>query len=231
MTRTICLWEAPRSRGTTIAYALYNGLRAGGYACEFSDEPFHPRRLASIETGSGAAAKAEYIRDIKSPERDGINFIIRKEQAKWLYLDRTKADVGDDLDWIKNYTNIILLRDPYEMIASHQQELSKEGKTLFEEQVGIAQLFRLSQFLEMEIRRNHTLIVDSNELLAEPERGMKRLCQFLHIPFSGAMLRWGKPDIEAPIWGTHWYDGIMNSRGLQSYQAIAERPFPWHRRT
>lgn len=221
MVEVICLWEAPRSRGTSISYALYNGLKALGYKCEFWDEPFHCKHLESVEEQEGDKAKKKYINNIKYPEDKNLDFIIQKHQAKQLLDKRTENALGKDLDWIKNFRNIILFRDPYETIVSHQKELdnrsSSDGNVMSFEQVGVEQLVHVFNFL-----KNHTdcgapIVVDSNELLVSPMQGVKTLCDFINIPFSKDMVNWGNTDIQPPAWGKHWYEGIMNSRGLLHY--------------
>ena len=64
MTKAICLWEAPRSRGTSISYALFHGLRAQGYQCVYRD------RCASTEClglGTAYIAKFGYDENILNP--------------------------------------------------------------------------------------------------------------------------------------------------------------------
>src|SRR5580698_3435104 len=107
MPKIICIWEAPRSRGTSVSFALSHGLRAGGFTCLFRDEPLHRRRLKQIEDDEGGVARDAYIQDIKTPTGCTADFVIQKEQAKWLFDQRTRDSIGPDLSWIKGYNNVI----------------------------------------------------------------------------------------------------------------------------
>lgn len=224
MTKVICFWEAPRSRGTSITYALYYGLKEDGFTCLFRDESLHWRRLQNIEKNKGLTARQKYLDEIKLGNCDDIDFVIQKEQAKWLFDER--SDVGSDLDWITTIDNVILIRDAHEMVVSHQKKLWQTVDLIDRElnfsRIGIEQLFKLFIFLYQ--RKASCVIVDSNELLRIPEYGIRKLCEHLKIPFSKRMLTWGRPEIEPPPWGLHWYEDIMKSEGFYTYQPKRKEP-------
>jgi hypothetical protein len=224
MTQVICIWEAPRSRGTSISYALYHGLKSAGYNCLYRDEPLYPRRLQQIEKDEGPVVRQRYIENVKAPDITGVDFIVQKDQAKWLFDERTSHWVGNDLSWTKKFTNIILFRDAHETVVSHLKKISPnldlQDSNFTFERIGIAQLSALQTYLG----NSHSLAVDSNALLANPENGMRKLCAAIGAPYSPGMIKWDKPEIETPLWGEHWYDDLMGSRGLHAYRAGNRAP-------
>ncbi len=58
-------------------------------------------------------------------------------------------------------------------------------------------------------------VVDSAEILKNPEGVLHRLCKSLGIVWDAAMLAWEKgPLVEDGIWGAHWYDKVNASTGF-----------------
>ncbi len=58
-------------------------------------------------------------------------------------------------------------------------------------------------------------VVDSADVLDNPEATLTSLCEALDIPFDRAMLSWaqGLRDTDG-IWGSHWYDAVASSTGF-----------------
>ena len=59
-------------------------------------------------------------------------------------------------------------------------------------------------------------IIDSNMLLENPERILKKWCSNIKIDFDPKMMEWQK-GIHATdgIWAKYWYDSVINSMGFQ----------------
>jgi len=70
------------------------------------------------------------------------------------------------------------------------------------------------------------VVVDSKNILLNPEAQLTKLCKAVGIPFDKAMLSWKKgARPEDGIWAKYWYANVHNSTGFQPYQAKTE-PFP-----
>jgi hypothetical protein len=58
-------------------------------------------------------------------------------------------------------------------------------------------------------------VIDSADLLAAPEAGLRALCAALGVPFSASMLSWpaGPRDTDG-VWAPYWYDSVRRSTGF-----------------
>ena len=72
-------------------------------------------------------------------------------------------------------------------------------------------------------------IVDSRELLLNPESVLRQLCCHLGIEFTDAMLTW-EPGAreEDGVWAPHWYQAVHQSSGFAPYREKSQ--FPDHLR-
>ena len=63
-------------------------------------------------------------------------------------------------------------------------------------------------------------VIDSRDLLENPEGMLRALCAALGIPFSAAMLSWppGPRDTDG-VWGPYWYESVWRSTGFGPYRA------------
>jgi hypothetical protein len=59
--------------------------------------------------------------------------------------------------------------------------------------------------------------VDSNDVLADPEGVLSKLCDALGIGWDPAMLQWapGRRETDG-IWAAHWYNAVERSTGFGS---------------
>ena len=69
-------------------------------------------------------------------------------------------------------------------------------------------------------------VVDSRDLLADPEGILRALCQALAVPFDGHMLSWppGPRDTDG-VWAPYWYASVQSSTGFTAYRPPAD-PLP-----
>ena len=90
--------------------------------------------------------------------------------------------------------------------------------------VGYAQHVELVKHLES--KNIKTIIIDSEMIAKNPERGLHALCVALDIPFEKQMLRWKIGGIkEDGIWAKYWYNSVHSSDGFMPYQkAVSQYP-------
>ena len=69
-------------------------------------------------------------------------------------------------------------------------------------------------------------VVDSRDLLTDPEGILRALCRALEVPFDGRMLSWpaGPRDSDG-VWAPYWYGSVHASAGFAAYRPPAE-PLP-----
>ncbi len=115
-----------------------------------------------------------------------------------------------DLSCMKNLINLFFIRDPANIIASYTEVIKKP--TLSD----IGNKIQCSQF-EYALENGYSAIVlDSAELLKDPESVLKKLCSRMDIPFFPEMLQWpAGPRPEDGVWAPYWYTQVHQSTGFQ----------------
>ena len=74
-------------------------------------------------------------------------------------------------------------------------------------------------FSFLESKGYHYFIIDSAQILKDPETALTKICSACDIQFDNAMLKWEKAARpEDGIWAKYWYANVHNSTGFQTYQ-------------
>jgi hypothetical protein len=71
------------------------------------------------------------------------------------------------------------------------------------------------------------LVIDADDVLADPQGMLQSLCAALGIPFSAHMLRWpaGRRATDG-VWAAHWYQAVEASTGFAAPAALADADLP-----
>jgi hypothetical protein len=124
-----------------------------------------------------------------------------------------------DLRFLERCSNIFLIRDPREMLPSLTVQLPHA--TL--DDTGLKKQWQLLQ--DLRSNGQQTIVLDSRELLLDPEAVLRQLCNKLDLTFEEGMLRWrAGPRSEDGIWAKHWYQAVHKSTGFGEY--VAKDDFP-----
>lgn len=113
------------------------------------------------------------------------------------------------------FTHAHLIRDPAELLASYAKVRTEP--TL--DDLGIRQQAEIFDSFGGPV-------VDSGDLLADPEGMLRALCLALGVPFDEHMLSWpaGPRDSDG-VWAPHWYASVIASTGFGPPQPRTE-PLP-----
>jgi hypothetical protein len=124
-----------------------------------------------------------------------------------------------------------LIRDPRELLASYARVRTEP--TLAD--LGLRQQAEIFETFGGPV-------VDSRDLLADPEGMLRSLCAALGVPFDQSMLSWpaGPRDSDG-VWAPYWYDSVHASTGFAAYrppaaslparlEPLAERCLPYFSR-
>ena len=104
-----------------------------------------------------------------------------------------------------------LIRDPRELLRSYSQV--RKEPTL--DDLGIRQQAEIFESFGGPV-------VDSRDLLADPEGILRLLCQALDVPFTREMLAWpAGPRATDGVWAPYWYDSVHASTGFAPYRPPA----------
>jgi len=203
----IVMWSGPRNLSTAMMYSF--GARTD---CAVWDEPFyaaylaktslnHPMRaeiLAAGETNAGIVA-ARCLRDIP----DSKNVFYQKHMTHHMVPEF-------DREWMNHVTNIFLIRDPAKVIASYNAK--RENPTL--EDIGFKQQAEIFEQV-VETTGNIPAVLDSDDILANPEAALRALCEHICLEFQSNMLHWPKGGHKDDgVWSSHWYKSVWESDGF-----------------
>ena len=209
MTLRVATWSGPRNISTALMRSFENRPDTA-----VVDEPLyasylhrtgidHPGRddiLVSQPTGLTAALAA-----LAAPAH-GQPVQYEKHMAQHL-LD------GDDLDWTLGLHNVLLVRDPREVVASYVR--SREACEPAD--IGLLQQQRL-----LDLWTEHGVpppVIDAGDFLRDPEGYLRWLCDWLGVEFTVAMLSWppGPRDSDG-VWARHWYSAVQASTGFEPWR-------------
>jgi squalene cyclase len=119
----------------------------------------------------------------------------------------------NDIEWITNFENCILLRHPKEVISSY----SNKNKLNSFEELGYKQQYEIIRMLKK--KNKSFIIIDSSELLQNPEKILNAWCKKIYIKYEQSMLKWEKGNhINDGIWWKSWYDNVIKTTGFQRYK-------------
>ena len=215
MTKRIAMWSGPRNLSTAMMRSF--GSRSDTFV---SDEPFygcflktsgadHPMReetIAAMDTDwhSVMASLRGPIPEGQSLDRGTVpNIWYQKHMWHHMVGPIGYEDFG-------GFTHAFLIREPERMIASY---LRKRESAAFDD----FGLERQAEFFEREAHRlgRAPAVIDANDVLADPEGVLSKLCEALGIAWDPAMLSWGsgRRDTDG-AWAPHWYGAVEKSTGF-----------------
>lgn len=214
----LSMWSGPRNVSTALMYSFRQRPDT-----VVVDEPLYGHYLKT----SGAEHPARQV-VMEEMDCDGprvVRQVLLKPRAKSAPVRFFKNMAHHlrglpDGSFLGDLTNVLLTRDPCEMLPSLAEQLDQPAlpDTGLQEQVAL-----LDRLLDI---GQEPLVLDARELLRDPEGVLRRLCDRLGLPFEPAMLRWpAGPKPEDGVWAAHWYDGVHASTGFEPYEPKDE-PFP-----
>jgi hypothetical protein len=206
----IAMWSGPRNISTALMRSFENRSD-----CFVSDEPFysyflyktglkHP--LSDVIIKSGLIDYNEIIKYITGPIPLLKNIWYQKHMAHHILE-------GENLDWIKNMKNCLLIRHPSDVIISY----SKKYEINSIQQLGYLQQINIYKMLIKE-EGIPPIIIEAQDLLRNPKMMLTQVCKNLRIKFNDKMLSWPPGTRKTDgIWGKHWYKQVENSTGFKPY--------------
>lgn len=203
--QVINLISGPRNLSTALMYSF-----AQREDLKVLDEPFYGYYLQNAVLQNKHPSQDEIVQSMELKEEkvvENINLLSNKYQI--FIKGMAHHYLTDSPYFILDWENIILIRHPKKLIASFSKVIN--NPTLND--IGIKKASEL--FLFLKNNGKSPIVIDSDELLKNPEVYLRNLCNLLNIPFSKKMLQWTKGSIpEDGIWAKHWYKNVHNSEGF-----------------
>lgn len=207
MTVRINMWSGPRNLSTAMMYAW--AQRADTTAL---DEPLYGHYLHS--TGRRHPGDDEVMAAQNTNGAEVIDQVLLGDYDTPVVFFKQMAKHLVDLDrsFLREGPNILLTRDPFDMLTSLQVQLP--DATL--DDTGYVELAEI--FDDLIARGETPIVVETVALLSEPAGVLTQLCEAVGVPFDDAMLSWpAGPKPEDGVWAPHWYSGVHKSTGWQPY--------------
>lgn len=218
-TKRICLWSGPRNISTALMYSF-----AQRDDTTVVDEPLYAHYLTSSDARSYHPGADEVI---ASQDTDGSrvigNVVLGEYETPVVFFkSMTHHLVNLDRSFLKNTINLILTRNPREMLPSYAEQIKHPDM----QDVGYAAHLDLINYLS-EIGQK-PMVIDSKQILLNPGKKLTEICTAIGIPFDKKMLEWNSgPRPEDGVWATYWYHNVHNSTGFKPYSPKSD-PFPGH---
>jgi hypothetical protein len=118
-----------------------------------------------------------------------------------------------DEDWFRTIKHAFLIRHPAQVVASY----GVKRDSVSAHDVGFArqaEIYKMAEDLGFE----SIPVIDSQDVLANPEEMLTSLCEALDLAFDPAMLCWpaGPRDSDG-VWAPHWYQNVEKSTHFAPY--------------
>jgi hypothetical protein len=213
--KRIAMWSGPRNLSTAMLYSF-----AARGDCAVWDEPFYAAYLR--ETGIAHPMAAEIIAANEADSaRVAAACIGPVPQGQSLFYQKHMTLhmlPGFDRSFMAGCENVFLIRHPARVVASYARK--RENPTLAD--IGFVQQAELFDEVAQALGRA-PLVIDSADILANPQGALSALCAALDIPFTARMLHWpAGPKPYDGTWAPHWYNAVHQSTGFDA----AEGPLP-----
>jgi hypothetical protein len=207
----IVMWSGPRNISTAM-------MRSWGNRPDtlVVDEPFyafylkatgkkHPGADEVIATGETDWRKV--VEQLTGPIPDGKRIFYQKQMTHHLLSEV-------DREWLGAMMNCFLIRDPREVIVSY---IKKQGDPTLED-LGFVQQEEIFDWVRARTGGTPP-VIDARDVLENPKRILRLLCDAVDVEFSDTMLSWpsGLRQTDG-IWAKHWYGEVARSTSFQPYR-------------
>jgi hypothetical protein len=203
----IAMWSGPRNISTAMMRSW--GNRPDTFVC---DEPFYACYLrdtglahpgADEVIAHGETDWRKVIAQLTGPVPNGKPIYYQKQMTHHLLPEINRG-------WLGGVTNCFLIRDPAEVIVSY----IKKNKDPALEDIGFVQQ---AEIFDWVCARTGAVppVIDARDVLENPEKILRLLCEAVGVEFTEAMLSWPPGLRESDgIWAKHWYAEVERSTGF-----------------
>jgi len=210
------MWSGPRNISTAMMRAW--GNRPDTFVC---DEPLYAHYLnvtgrehpGAQEVIAGGQTDVNRVIDwLTGPVPGGKRIFYQKHMTHHLLPEIPRG-------WMRELHNCFLIRDPGQMLTSllkHVPDATIED-TGYPQQVEIFNLVR-------EWKGEVPAVLDSRDVLDNPQRLLALLCDRLGVGFTEKMLSWppGLRETDG-VWAKYWYKEVQTTTTFRPFSAKDEK--------
>ena len=209
--KRICLWSGPRNVSTALMYSF-----AQRKDTQILDEPLYGHYLRV--SGAEHPGREEIMATMNCNGDEVMAELTTQsgnQPAEVLFMKQMAHHLRNiDRGFLDRTENILLIRDPEEMLPSLTIQLPHANL----HDTGLAVQWNLYE--DLVAKGENPAVIDSRELLLNPEIIISKLCDHLDLEFCASMLTWpaGRRK-EDGIWEKYWYQAVHQSTGFTPYKA------------
>lgn len=200
----LAMWSGPRNISTALMRSWENRPD-----CRVVDEPLYAYYLA--ETGLDHPGRDEVIAAGETCWQAVVAELIAPVEGIYYQKHMTHHLIPQlPRDWIGSLTNVLLIRDPAEVVASYVRGRANV----------VAEDLGLVQQAELYDQLGTPPVIDAADFLRDPQGYLRWLCHYIDVEFTDAMLHWpaGPRDSDG-VWAPYWYDAVIASTGFEPYRS------------
>lgn len=207
----IACWSGPRNISTALMRSWSSRIDSF-----VSDEPFYAYYLKEQQLKH--PMYKEIIKQYPNTYEEVVTSLIseipnNKEHWYQKHMAHHLIDLNN-IDWIKNFENCILIRHPRDVISSYV----KKNTLNHVEELGYPQQYKIMRYLDSIGKK--FIVIDTNILLNNPEKILSQWCSSINLEFDISMLKWEKGNhLQDGIWWKHWYDNVITTNCFQKFSS------------
>jgi hypothetical protein len=200
----LAVWSGPRNISTALMRAWENRPDT-----RVVDEPLYAYYLH--ETGLNHPARDQVIAAGETSPQAVVEQLTAPVEGVFYQKHMTHHLLPQfPRDWISSLTNVLLIRDPAEVVASYVR--SRSDVTV--DDIGVVQQAALYDQLGGDVP-----VIDAADFLRDPEGHLRWLCAHIGVDFTDRMLHWPPGPRESDgVWAPYWYDAVLASTGFEPYR-------------
>lgn len=218
MSELLHLISGPRNISTALMYSFGNRPDTA-----IIDEPYYAYYLKKYQVAYHPGTE-EILNKMSSDPQAVTDALFADRPEQYFFIKNMAHHLrGFDYSFIHNVKNIFLIRNPRQLIASFAKVIENPASG----DIGVKRERELYDEI-IENESNTPIVLDSGEVLKNPEGVLMKLCEELDIPFSNKMLSWlPGPRKEDGPWARYWYGSVHKSTGFlkkeQKYIALSKQ--------
>ena len=207
----LAVWSGPRN----VSTALMRSFEARGDTVVV-DEPLYAHYLKV--TGLDHPGREEVLAHHDSDWRRVVRTLTEGKLPEGKRVSYQKHMAHHLLDgmqgsWLDKLTHAFLIRDPRAMLAS----LIRVWPNPTLADTGLPQQLAIFDVVTQRTG-DAPPVIDSRDLLTDPEAILSALCERVGLEFTDAMLSWPPGPRETDgVWAPHWYANVLTTTGFQPY--------------
>jgi hypothetical protein len=208
VTARLAVWSGPRNISTALMRSWENRRDT-----VVVDEPLYAYYLN--ETGLNHPGRDEIIAAGDPDWRRVVDRLLGPVDAAVFYQKHMTHHLLDGLprDWIGRLTNVLLIREPAEVVASY----TRSRTDVVPNDIGLPQQREL--YAQLAADGAQPMVVDAADFLQAPRAYLDAMCALIDVPFVEAMLSWpAGPRASDGVWAPYWYDAVRRSTGFEPYR-------------